>query len=132
MPGEHVTPYLAGHGDRAARRGPVFALHANPIVPADRPAAGLSWVRGRGCTHCSLTGYTGRVAVGELWTPGDEDAMLINMRAPFDQIRRSAARTTLPMAADVMDRLVRRETTVEEIVRTLPYTSLRQLREPQP
>jgi type IV pilus assembly protein PilB len=98
----------------------------------DRPAAGLSWVRGRGCTHCSLTGYTGRVAVGELWTPGDEDAMLINMRAPFDQIRRSAARTTLPMAADVMDRLVRRETTVEEIVRTLPYTSLRQLREPQP
>lgn len=98
----------------------------------DRPAAGLSWVRGRGCTHCNLTGYTGRVAVGELWTPGDEDAMLINMRAPFDQIRRSAARTTLPMAADVMDRLVRRETTVEEIVRTLPYTSLRQLREPRP
>ena len=98
----------------------------------DRAPAGLSWVRGRGCTHCSLTGYSGRVAVAELWTPGDEDAVLVNMRAPFDQIRRSAARSTIPMAADVIDKLVRRQTTVEELVRTLPYSSLRQLREPRP
>ena len=96
----------------------------------DRTPAELSWMRGRGCTHCSLTGYSGRVAVAELWTPGDEDAVLVNMRAPFDQIRRSAARTTIPMAADVMDKLLRRQTTVEELVRTLPYSSLRQLREP--
>ena len=56
----------------------------------------------------------------------------MNMRAPFDQIRRSAARSTIPMAADVIDKLVRRQTTVEELVRTLPYSSLRQLREPRP
>lgn len=98
----------------------------------DRSPGGLTWVRGRGCTHCNLTGYSGRVAVAELWTPSDEDAVLVNMRAPFDQIQRSAARTTIPMAADVIDKLVRRQTTMEELVRTLPYASLRQLREPAP
>ena len=53
-------------------------------------------------------------------------------RFELDQIRRSAARSTIPMAADVIDKLVRRQTTVEELVRTLPYSSLRQLREPRP
>ena len=92
------------------------------------PPAGFRWYRGQGCRSCSYTGYRGRVVLAELWTPNDADVMLINRRATLDEIRKSAQKTTLPMADDVAEKLRLARTNLEEVIRTLPHSALRQLR----
>jgi type IV pilus assembly protein PilB len=46
--------------------------------------------RGRGCSACHGTGYSGRVAVRELLTVDDEIRMMIARSAPLDEIRSAA------------------------------------------
>jgi type IV pilus assembly protein PilB len=88
----------------------------------------LTWYRGRGCAACRFTGYRGRVPVAELWTPSDTDAALISRKAPFADIRESAARSTVFMTEDVLEKLRQGKTNLEELIRTIPYQSLRRLR----
>ncbi len=97
------------------------------FFPARRE--GMTFFQGAGCPKCNFTGYRGRTCIGELWTPDAEDAILISKGAPFDQVRASAARTTLPMAKDVMDRLVAGQTTLEELIRVMPYQNVYQFRQ---
>jgi len=92
------------------------------------PPADFRWFRGRGCAACNYTGYRGRLILAELWTPNDADIMLINRGAPFEEIRRSAQKTTLPMAEDVAEKLRQGRTNLEELIRALPHSALRQLR----
>jgi type IV pilus assembly protein PilB len=93
----------------------------------DSPPA-LRWYRGRGCSECGFTGYKGRLCVGELWIPSDIDILLINKGAPFDEVRASALFSTITMAEDIADKLTQGRTTLEELVRTLPYSSLADFR----
>ena len=86
------------------------------------------WYRGRGCGSCNYTGYRGRMVLAELWTPNEADMMLINRGAPFSEICMNAEKSTLPMADDVTDKLRQGRTNLEELVRTLPHSALRQLR----
>jgi type IV pilus assembly protein PilB len=81
------------------------------------PVAGLSFQRGAGCGACGYTGFQGRMLVAELWMPDDEDLLLIMRGAPFDEIRRSAERTTTSLACDARERLRRGDTTPEEMLR---------------
>jgi type II secretory ATPase GspE/PulE/Tfp pilus assembly ATPase PilB-like protein len=67
------------------------------------------------------------MVLAELWTPNDADIMLINRGAPFADISKSAQKTTLPMAEDVIDKLKQGRTNLEELVRTLPHSALRPL-----
>jgi type IV pilus assembly protein PilB len=92
------------------------------------PPADFRWFRGRGCGACNYTGYRGRLILAELWTPNDADIVLINRGAPFEEIRRSAQKTTLPMAEDVAEKLRQGRTNLEELIRALPHSALRQLR----
>src|SRR5437867_6984029 len=92
------------------------------------PPAEFRWFRGRGCGACNYTGYRGRVILAELWTPNDADIVLINRGAPFEEIRQSAQKTTLPMAEDVAEKLRQGRTNLEELIRALPHSALRQLR----
>jgi type II secretory ATPase GspE/PulE/Tfp pilus assembly ATPase PilB-like protein len=92
-------------------------------LPAD-----FCWYRGRGCKGCSYTGYRGRVVLAELWAPDNADVVLINRGAPFDEIRQSALRSTHPMAEDVVEKLRQGRTNLEELIRALPHSALRQLR----
>jgi type IV pilus assembly protein PilB len=87
-----------------------------PAVPP-----GLTFYTGRGCAACGQTGYKGRMVVADLWLPDDQDLGLIMRHAPLDDIRRSARRTTLSMAQDAFDRLAAGRTTLEEVLRVLPY-----------
>lgn len=96
------------------------------------PPAGLRWYQGRGCTQCNFTGYKGRLVVAELWVPSDDDVVLINKAAPFDDITHSALKHTLLMAEDVLDKLRQGHTNLEELIRTLPYSCLQQLRDLTP
>jgi len=95
----------------------------------DESPRDIRWYRGTGCAHCNFTGYKGRIAVAELWIPSNNDVLLINKRAPFDEIVASARKSTIPMAADVRERLRDGSTSLEELIRTLPYSSLHQFRE---
>jgi type IV pilus assembly protein PilB len=90
----------------------------------------IPWYRGKGCDRCHFTGFSGRMVVGELWTPSDNDVLLINKGAPFDEIVASARANTVSMAEDVRDRLRAGVANLEELVRTLPYSSLYKFREP--
>ena len=89
----------------------------------------MKFYRGAGCAACNATGYKGRMSIAELWTPDERDVILINKQASFDQIRQSAARTTVSMAVDAMDRLAAGATTLEELIRVMPYGSVRQFRQ---
>ena len=107
-----------------------------PYLPPDEllaelpglPSADFQWYRGPGCSGCNYTGYRGRMILAELWSPNDADVMLINRGATFEEIRKSAEKTTLPMADDVAEKLRQGRTNLEELIRALPHAALRQLR----
>ena len=80
--------------------------------------------RGAGCAACGFSGYRGRMIVADLWTPDVADLMLIARQAPFDEIRQSAMRTTITMAQDAHQRLIGGRTTLEELLRVLPYPAI--------
>ncbi len=98
----------------------------------DSPPSGFKWSRGRGCLACDYTGYRGRRVVGELWTPDEVDAILINRSAPFDELRASSARTTFSMTESALALLNAGETNLEELIRVLPYASIYRFREMLP
>jgi type IV pilus assembly protein PilB len=87
------------------------------------------WRRGGGCPRCQQRGYSGRMPVGELWTPSDGDILAINKGAPFDEIRASARHSTISMAEDVAGRLLAGDTDLEELMRALPYACITEFRE---
>ena len=90
---------------------------------------GLRFVKGSGCRECNYTGYHGRLTMVELWTPDDEDVLLITKGATFEQIRTSARRSTFAMSECMRTALEQGETNLEELVRVLPPASIAQFRE---
>jgi type II secretory ATPase GspE/PulE/Tfp pilus assembly ATPase PilB-like protein len=93
-------------------------------VPQDFP-----FFHGTGCEECGFTGYRGRMLVTDLWVPDEADLLLIAKNAPFPETRRSATRTTFSMAEDANLRLKAGTTTVDELLRILPYDSVVEHRE---
>ena len=85
--------------------------------------------KGAGCTRCHGAGYRGRTLVADLWVPDEHDNVLIMSKAPFEELRKSAERTTISMAQDAHSRLAEGRTTIEELARVLPYTSIVEHRE---
>ena len=99
-------------------------LHvAFEVVPRD-----LKWYHGAGCATCHQTGYKRRVAITELWTPSLDDVLLINQDAPFEAITESARKNTYTMATDAVAKLREGRTTLEELLRVMPPSALRELR----
>jgi type IV pilus assembly protein PilB len=94
------------------------------------PPADMRWVKGTGCAHCHYTGYKGRLVIGELWVPSDDDVVRINKGAPFDEIRLGSYASTWRMAYDALAKLREGTTNLEEFIRMLPYTCLHQFRTP--
>jgi type II secretory ATPase GspE/PulE/Tfp pilus assembly ATPase PilB-like protein len=95
----------------------------------DTPDPPMKFYQGGGCPRCNFTGYRGRMSVGEIWVPSERDVILISKNAPFDEIRTNAQASTVPMAVDVMARLTDGRTTLEELIRVLPYSSVYQFRQ---
>jgi type IV pilus assembly protein PilB len=89
-----------------------------------REAPGFPLYRGRGCDACGFTGYKGRMLIADLWAPDQADQVLITRDAAFDEVRASAERTTFTMAQDAAARLRAGRTTLEELLRVLPHTSI--------
>jgi type IV pilus assembly protein PilB len=89
----------------------------------------LKWYKGKGCTHCNFTGYRHRLAIAELWVPNENDVILIAKNASFEELRSSAARSTVFMAEDAVNRLRAGATNLEELIRMLPYSSIYRFRQ---
>jgi type IV pilus assembly protein PilB len=89
----------------------------------------MKWYKGKGCTYCNFTGYRHRLAIGELWLPNENDVILIAKNASFEELRTSAARSTVFMAEDAANRLRAGCTNLEELIRMLPYSSIYRFRQ---
>ncbi|MCC7143858.1 MAG: type II/IV secretion system protein [Candidatus Eisenbacteria bacterium] len=90
---------------------------------------GLTLKRGRGCEACNGTGFSGRVAVAELWAPGAQEILLINKRAASDEIRAQALKRMRGLGEDALRRALAGETTLEEAFRIVPYGDVMHTRE---
>jgi len=86
-------------------------------------------VKGSGCAACGFSGYHGRVLIADLWVPDEEDRILIAQEASVEAVHKSAERTIFSMAQDAHDRLAAGTTTLEELLRVLPHTSVVEFRE---
>jgi type IV pilus assembly protein PilB len=93
------------------------------VVPSD-----LRWYRGAGCSKCHQTGYKRRLALAELWTPGGDDVLLINQNASHEVIVAATRKNTYSMATDALAKLRDGRTTLDELLRVLPPSALRDLR----
>jgi len=89
----------------------------------DRPPH-LRFYKGLGCSACNLTGYRGRLTIVELWVPSEDDIVLINKCAPIEEIRASARTNTISMADNAWLRMREGSTSLEELVRMLPYDAI--------
>jgi len=89
---------------------------------------GITLYHGTGCAACDFTGYKGRRLVAELWLPSDADVILINKSAPRDELVESAAKTTFSMAQNALYLLNEGVTNLEELMRTLPYSTIARMR----
>ncbi|NLH49823.1 MAG: type II/IV secretion system protein [Myxococcales bacterium] len=105
---------------------------AAPLLPNDRlralfgrAAAGLDLVQGRGCEHCHQTGYRGRIGLFELFIVDDELQQHIQMETPLPEIQRLAiAKGMTPLVLDGLRKVAHQLTTLEEIVRVVPYRQI--------
>jgi type IV pilus assembly protein PilB len=89
----------------------------------------MPFVLGQGCERCHFIGYRGRALVADLWLPDQQDTLLIMRKAPFEDIRESARRTTISMAQDAHALLLDCRTTLEELARVLPYSAIAEHRD---
>jgi type IV pilus assembly protein PilB len=98
----------------------------------ERRPAGLTFKKGAGCEKCNYSGYRGRMTMAELWTPDDQDILLITKNASFDDLRVSARRTTLSMGHAIWWALEQGSTNMEELVRIMPAASIAEFRQRVP
>jgi type II secretory ATPase GspE/PulE/Tfp pilus assembly ATPase PilB-like protein len=89
----------------------------------------VEWVHGRGCSACNDTGFSGRIAVNELWVPSPEEGILINKDAHAEDLRREALTHTKNLAEDALLKISAGESTLEEGLRLVPYEDIVDLRE---
>ncbi len=84
------------------------------------PLAGRSkhFYKGRGCSHCRMSGYTGRVGIFELVPIRGTVRALIDQKAPDakieEEFRRMGQRA---MLEDGLEKVEQGVTTLEEVLR---------------
>jgi type IV pilus assembly protein PilB len=101
--------------------------HLLDELPLARHLPKWKLFKGSGCGVCNFTGYSGRLMIGELWVPGQQDTLLIAKGANVDEIAASATGSTYSMARCAAHLLVDGVTNIEELVRVMPYPAIRQM-----
>jgi type II secretory ATPase GspE/PulE/Tfp pilus assembly ATPase PilB-like protein len=89
----------------------------------------VHWRREHGCRACHNTGYSGRLAVAELWVPSASDAVLIRRRASNDEIREEALKRMPSLGEDALLKAMQGKTSLEEAARVAPWDDVRLVRE---
>jgi type II secretory ATPase GspE/PulE/Tfp pilus assembly ATPase PilB-like protein len=89
------------------------------------PDSPQQFAHGAGCPACHYTGFCGRLPVVELWIPTREELQLLSRRPDNIALRRvvfAGVRST--MADDGFRRVQAGETTLEELLRAVPYEQI--------
>lgn len=103
---------------------------AEPYTPTDDELAplnldhtvltGANFQRGRGCTHCSNTGYHGRTGIHEILPINSSIREMIRTKAPVDHIFADARRNgMITLAESGILKMRRGITTPEELARVI-------------
>jgi type IV pilus assembly protein PilB len=75
--------------------------------------------RGVGCKKCRNTGYSGRIAIHELFVPDDEVLEMISDRINTKKLRAKAVeKGMLPLVHDGIEKVKAGIVSIEEILRT--------------
>ena len=78
-----------------------------------------TFYRGVGCKKCRNTGYSGRIAIHELFVPDDEISEMINERINTKKLRAKAVeKGMLPLYHDGIEKVKAGIVSIEEILRT--------------
>jgi type II secretory ATPase GspE/PulE/Tfp pilus assembly ATPase PilB-like protein len=97
------------------------------LISPDTP---VEFVYGKGCSQCNYTGYSGRRPILELWVPTREEIIQLNRKLDNHMLREivfnQGKRQT--MIEDGIARLKRGETTLEELLRVVPYEQIAEFR----
>lgn len=101
----------------------------SPVLQAEfgvPPDSGWQFLQGKGCAFCNYSGYSGRLPIVELWIPSREELLMFNRRPDNITLRNAAfsqpGRTT--MIEDGFRRVLAGETTLEELLRVVPYEQI--------
>jgi type IV pilus assembly protein PilB len=95
---------------------PDSVLDAAGITP--EMAAGASFAKGRGCNHCTRSGYRGRLGIFELMTMSSRIRELAFEGAPTQQIRKAAiAQGMTTLYSDGILKVLKGVTTIDEVFR---------------
>ena len=95
------------------------------------PPTDINWLKGLGCDTCNYTGYKGRIAIAELWEPSQHDILLINKKAELEELKISARKNTIPLIEEALSKLREGKTTLDELIRIIPYTYIEDHRQLQ-
>ncbi len=80
--------------------------------------------RAKGCQHCNLNGYRGRMAIMELLRIDHDMDALISRRAHLDELRKMAFdKGFVTLAEDGVRRVMEGHTSVAEVMRVIDLTS---------
>ncbi len=113
-----------------------------PYIPTAREAQSLGldyaevreyeYKKGKGCQHCSYTGYRGRVGAYELLVLNEDVKEAILQKKTAHEIRRISVDSTglISMREDAISKVIRGTTTYEEVIKHTPRTfNLRSIRQ---
>ncbi len=85
---------------------------------AERDANSITLYRGAGCTHCSMTGYIGRIAIVEIMMMTDNMRKIIEAGFPNDEAQKEVLNQgMLTLKQDGILKALDGFTTVEEVIR---------------
>ena len=93
--------------------------------------SGLKFIRGKGCSECHYTGFNGRLPIVELWVPTNDELLMLSRRPDNPTLRNIVfgQSNRLTMIEDGFRRVPAGETTLEELLRVVPYEQIEAGRE---
>ncbi len=104
--------------DGCKEEHPTDEAELRALGPAAEQMAGTTLYAGHGCSKCSLTGYSGRQGIFEIFTVNDEIRRMIFEKAPASEIRIAARETGMrTLREDGLRKVAAGWTTVSEILR---------------
>ena len=89
-------------------------------------SSGLKFVQGSGCPACNYTGFSGRLPIVELWIPTRDELLMLSRRPDNPTLRNTVfgQSNRLTMIEDGFRRVPAGETTLEELLRVVPFEQI--------
>ncbi|MDO9067849.1 MAG: ATPase, T2SS/T4P/T4SS family [Deltaproteobacteria bacterium] len=89
----------------------------------------ITMYRGKGCPSCAFTGFSGRRPIVEFWVPTSDELLQVSQKLDNVSLRSMAFNTgkRQSMIEDGIERVKKGETTLEELLRVVPFAQIVEL-----